>query len=264
MNRYLYQFPLVLVLLISGNSIAQDTLYVHKKGGQVVKYSTNSIDSLTFAQDTSSVSTVADIEGNIYPTVVIGTQTWMAKNLNVSKFSNGDNIPTTSPSWKDITNEPNALYQWDFLGINAPSSAYGKLYTWAVATDPRNVCPTGWKIPSDGDYTILTSFLGGIETIGGSVGGAALKDTTAEYWGASNTSSVATNSTGFSARGGGSRQVDGLFKEHHTGAHWWTTTVKSLNTAGNSVYRGVVSHDPYIWRYSHTPNFGLGLRCLKN
>ena len=253
----------IIVLLAFQSLKSQDSLYIHKQGGKIIKYDINSIDSLTFSSDTvSNKNTIVDIDGNKYPIVSIGTQIWFAKNLSTTKFSNGDSIPTTYPSWKNISSEQNAIYQWDYLGIEPYTAIYGKLYTWAVATDSRNVCPIGWRVPTDDDFSTLVAYVGGAKVIGSTSGGAALKDTTLEYW-INNSLSLSSNTTGFSARGGGARPENGIFHEHHDGAHWWTSTNKILSSNYPGVYYGVRATSDQIWRYSHYSNFGLGIRCIK-
>ena len=111
--------------------------------------------------------TVVDIDGNSYKTVKIGSQEWMAENLKTTKYRNGDSIKTTIPSTLDLTNETSPKYQWAYGGIESNVATYGRLYTWYAVTDSRNVCPIGWHIPSDSEWTILTNYLGGINTAGG-------------------------------------------------------------------------------------------------
>src|SRR4030043_1346528 len=88
-----------------------------------------------------NAQTVTDIDGNMYNTVTIGTQTWMQENLKVTKYNNGDLIGTTSPPTLDISGEIAPEYQWAYNGNDTNVATYGLLYTWYVVTDNRGLCP---------------------------------------------------------------------------------------------------------------------------
>lgn len=99
-----------------------------------------------------------DIDGNVYPIITIGTQVWMAENLKTTRYCNGDLIGTTTPATLDIESESAPEYQWAYDGNESNVTTYGRIYTWYVANDSRNVCPAGWHIPSDAEWTDLTGF----------------------------------------------------------------------------------------------------------
>ena len=120
---------------------------------------------------------IKDIDGNTYKTVKIGKQHWMAENLKTTRYQNGDLIGTTTSLAIDISNESNPKYQWAYEGNESFVESYGRLYTWYAATDERNVCPKTWHIPSDEEWSILTSYLGGA-----SVAGGKLKETGTKHW----------------------------------------------------------------------------------
>jgi uncharacterized protein (TIGR02145 family) len=84
-------------------------------------------------------NTIRDIDGNAYTSVTIGTQIWMVENLKTTKYRNGDLIGTTNPATLDITNESTPKYQWAYDGNETNVATYGRLYTWYVVTDSRNV-----------------------------------------------------------------------------------------------------------------------------
>src|SRR5262245_32163336 len=109
--------------------------------------------------DDESPATVTDIDGNVYHTVNIGTQVWMLENLKTTKYRNGDLIETTTPATLDITSESTPKYQWAYNGEENNAATYGRLYTWYAATESRNVCPSGWHVPSDVEWTTLSNFL---------------------------------------------------------------------------------------------------------
>jgi uncharacterized protein (TIGR02145 family) len=104
-------------------------------------------------------STVTDGDGNIYGKVIIGTQVWLTENLKTTKYRNGDLIGTTTPAGLDIYDEVTPKYQWAYAGNEDNVATYGRLYTWYAITDTRNVCPTGWHVPSDAEWLTLENYL---------------------------------------------------------------------------------------------------------
>src|ERR1035438_8500630 len=96
-------------------------------------------------------NTVADVDGNVYKTVTIGNQVWMAADLKTTQYRNGDLIGTNSPATLDISSESTPKYQWAYAGDESNVATYGRLYTWFAATDSRNVCPVGWHVSTDAE-----------------------------------------------------------------------------------------------------------------
>ncbi|MEY2948868.1 MAG: Chitodextrinase precursor, partial [Bacteroidota bacterium] len=135
-----------------------------------------------------------DIDGNNYDTVHIGTQIWMKQNLNVSRYNTGSPIPlVTGTNWKDLTTGARTYYNND-SSTNAP--IYGALYN-RFATMGDSICPTGWHVPTDAEWGILETYLGGSTGAGNK-----LKEIGTSTW---NSNTGATNEVGFTARGGGYR-----------------------------------------------------------
>ena len=150
---------------------------------------------------------MTDQEGNVYKTIVIGDQEWMAENLNTSIYRNGDAIATglDVPSWSSTTEGAWAFYN------NDPSyeCPYGKLYNWYSTVDPRELCPAGWHAPSNSEYDALISYLGGGGIAGGKMKSVGVFENTTGYWLSPN--AEATNTSGFSALPGGYRYSSGEF-----------------------------------------------------
>ena len=115
--------------------------------------------SVTMEIEITGNLTISDIDGNVYKIIKLGDQWWMAENLKVTKYSNGDLIGTTIPATLDILGESTPKYQWAYDGNENNVSTYGRLYSWYAATDNRNVCPAGWHVPGDSEWTILTDYL---------------------------------------------------------------------------------------------------------
>lgn len=199
----------------------------------------------------SSYGRVTDVDGNTYDTVAIGTQVWMKQNLKTRKYSNGDAIPTTNPATLDIGLETSPKYQWAYNGIESNADIYGRLYTWYAVTDMRNICPTGWHVPSDAEWTTLRNYLGGA-----SVAGGKLKETGTSHW--NSTSSRVTNESGFTAFGAGNRhgESDGFINLNRNTFFWSSTQSK-----GWELYTG---DDISFSNSSYPLQSGFSVRCLRD
>ncbi|SVC55879.1 uncharacterized protein METZ01_LOCUS308733, partial [marine metagenome] len=160
--------------------------------------------------------TCIDIDGNIYETVQIDEQLWMAENLKVTHYNNGDEIPniTSNSSWLSIFT---GAYG-DYDNNPANSETYGRLYNWYTVDDDRGVCPDGWHVPSDEAYTILIDYLGGT-----SVAGGKMKETGLEHWYSPNAG--ATNESGFTGLPSGFRYwADGNYYYMGEYNYFWTSS----------------------------------------
>jgi uncharacterized protein (TIGR02145 family) len=161
--------------------------------------------------------TVKDIDGNTYNTVQIGTQCWMKENLKVSRYKNGDAIPivTDNTTWNNLSTGARCWYDNDSISYEEP---YGNLYNWYATSDSRGICPTGWHVPTDAEWTTLTTYLGGE-----SVAGGKMKSVGTTFWNSPNTG--ATNESSFSALPGSFRSFDGNYSHKSIFAFFWSTTV---------------------------------------
>ncbi len=187
-----------------------------------------------------------------YSSIVLGNgQEWMAENLRSTSYANGDPIPnvTDYTQWQNLTTGAWSHYNNDSQYENP----YGKLYNWYTVADPRNVCPTGWHVPTDDEYTLLTDYLGGL-----TVSGGKMKSTGTQYWVSPNTD--ATNESGFSVLPGGSRNDNGFFNIGNNG-FLWSSTESSTNIAWDcylSYYNG------FVVRNSNNMRSGYSVRCLRD
>ncbi len=171
--------------------------------------------------------TVADNQGNSYKTLTIGGLTWMAENLRVQYYNNGDRIETRDTANTNLS-PPRYWFNPDFIHTNGGIQnndtilSYGRLYTWYAATDERGVCPSGWTIPTAFDYQAL------IDTLGGAtIAGTKMKDS-GRYWvNASGTpllpDNSGTNTSGFSARGAGRHEGLGGYETKYYALYWTST-----------------------------------------
>ncbi|MFN5370728.1 MAG: fibrobacter succinogenes major paralogous domain-containing protein [Bacteroidia bacterium] len=200
--------------------------------------------------------TLTDQQGNVYKTIVIGNQEWMAENLRTSVYRNGESIAnvTDNSQWAGLTTgawcyfENNSIYE----------CPYGKLYNWFTISDPRGVCPTGWHIPTDGEWTQLTNFLGGEETAG-----SKMKSIGTDYWLSPNTGAL--NESGFSGLPGNYRYSNGEFQSTNPGendfaAFWSLTELQSIAAWGRYLYYSSGG----INRGSASKEEGHSIRCIKD
>jgi uncharacterized protein (TIGR02145 family) len=170
---------------------------------------------------------MTDQEGNVYKTIVIGTQEWMAENLNTSVYRNGDAIPTNldDATWAATTSGAWAYYNNDA----SYACPYGKLYNWFTCVDARGLCPVGWHVPSDAEWTVLTDFLGGESDAGGKMKSTGTIEATTGLWGVPN--SGATNNSGFSGVAAGYRGSDGEYPNIGLISGFWGATEVGSITA---------------------------------
>lgn len=219
-------------------------------------YATNSVGtgygSAVSFTTAISYGSVTDIDGNVYQTVVIGTQEWMAENLTVTHYRNGEEIPNVAGDveWTALSSgawcSPN-----DDAGLVA---TYGRLYNWYAVSDTRGLAPAGWHVPSDAEWQTLMDFLGGDMVAGGK-----LKETGLAHW--IDPNSGATNETGFSGLPAGHRNWDGTYFELHTNAWFWSST--QMNDP-NAWYRTLYFNNAGVARANYLKRDGFSIRCVKD
>ena len=190
---------------------------------------------------------VTDIDGNVYKTVIIGGQEWMAENLNVSRFRNGDTI----------------RHRASFLNINGPVCCYypgsinqcGKLYNGETIKDPRGVAPEGWHIPNDAEWATLAEYLGGSKVAGG-------KMKSSDGWAYYNVENggAGTNESGFTGLPGGLFEIDdgdGKFSEIGMSG-WWHCI------SDDDWYWWLSEASSELLRFNYWGVIGLSIRCVRD
>ncbi len=195
--------------------------------------------------------TITDIDGNVYHTVAIGNQVWMAENLQTTRFNDGTAIPLVSgdSAWAADTTPGYCWYEGDSA---AGRTTWGALYNW-YSVNTGKLAPAGWHVATDTEWSTLMDFLGD------SVAGGELKDTGTSLWSSPNTG--ATDQTGFSALPGGYRTYDGVFQSGGMYGYWWSATA---NSAGLAWYRYVgYNYAPANRSYTDM-NSGFSVRCVRN
>jgi len=187
-------------------------------------------------------------DGKIYKTVRIGNQTWMAENLDVSTYRNGDTIPQVQDAkiWSDLKTGAWCFY----VGKAEMGLGYGKLYNWYAVSDPRGLAPAGWHIPNDAEWNTLANVLGGKI-------GSSSKIKSSQGWAKNGNG---TNETGFAALPGGTRSVN-LFSFAGNYGYWWTSSEYDSYSAWN---RFLSYNNDDIGRSTGWKQFGNSVRCIKD
>jgi uncharacterized protein (TIGR02145 family) len=215
----------------------QDTIY-----GNDIGFTTSDkpASDIIFNSDLTYGS-VSDTDGNTYKTIIIGTQTWMAENLRTAKYNDGTLIPTY---W---FNNDAATYK----------AAYGAMYTWYSiwykSNGNKNVCPMGWHVPTDNEWSELTSHLGGEEIAGGN-----LKEFGTTHWISPN--AEAKNLSGFTALPGG--KIDGVFYDLGEKGYWWSSSGDGTDDPINAWYRVMYSDSGHVSRGITNERVGMNVRCV--
>lgn len=201
-------------------------------------------------QDSGDCPEAIDRMGRSYPTVQIGSQCWMARNLRTSTFRDGSPIPRIIDPEEWALTEAPAFTQFD--NDKRQPWVYGYLYNWYAVADGRGVCPEGWRIPTTADFDILTETLGGEEVAGG-----LMKVSGDQFWTHPNTD--ATNASGFSAVGGSYRHLDGSFYDFGRMATFWTS---DTTNAGTAWMRYLYHDQANIETMGNDKHSGLNVRCI--
>lgn len=206
-----------------------------------------------FVDHTGEVGTVTDIDGNVYSTIGIGGQIWMAENLKVTQYRNGDEIPNLTDDilWSNTTEGAYCCYN------NDPNIAlvYGNLYNWYAVIDSRNIAPEGWHVPTEDEWDKLINWLGGEDIAGGK-----LKSTT--LWNAPN--AAATNESGFGGLPSGMKL--GIYYIN-LGDQGIFRTRSSWNIGGQALPVNYTLNKDSVNVLTYTlpyKTMGLSVRCVKD
>jgi uncharacterized protein (TIGR02145 family) len=193
---------------------------------------------------------MTDQDGNVYKTITIGTQTWMAENLRTTKYRDGSAIPnvTGNSDWVAITT--GAFCTNNYIPEADPSVTYGRLYNWYTVNDSRNIAPAGWHVPADTEWTTLITYLGGENAAGGK-----MKEIGITHW--YNPNGGATNESGFTALPTGLREsFDGTFVNVGYYGYYWSST--------NAWHCEVYYWDAKAYRSGFYKTSGFAVRLVKD
>jgi uncharacterized protein (TIGR02145 family) len=271
------------------NANAGDLIYYTENGwqnlvigseGQVLTVSGGIPAWANLPQNEEPSGTVTDIDGNVYPTVVIGNQEWMAENLRTTKFNDGSDISTNIEDWGTTPNAAYVVYPHTNVdGIDSYEmmvNAYGKLYNWFAVTDPKGLCPAGWKVPSHEDWLELTNFaiesseaitadnvantLKSCKQVDSPFGGDCATSVHPR-WNA-NATHNGTDDFGLSLFAAGScNRFHNFLNIAHFG-FFWSSTQDQDNTI-NGLYRRVVSNAGNVQQMSAQKQSGYSIRCIR-
>ncbi len=198
---------------------------------------------------------VVRFDGYDYPTVAIGTQCWFKENLRSDHYRNGDAIPgnMTNEQWRSTSSGAQAV------NVNKPASlaTYGRLYNWYAVKDARGLCPSGFHVPSDGEWMTLEMALGMTSSEANVIGWRGIDQGTemkTSSWGG-------TNSSGFSALPGGDRFFDnGYFNSQGYNGYWWSSSPSGTDAWYRFLYSGYSN----VCRNSSHTRFGFSVRCVRD
>lgn len=196
-----------------------------------------------------------DLNGYKYKTVKIGTQEWFSENLRTSLYNDGTPIEKVvdDKTWANISTGAWCYYNNDPSNNNL----YGKLYNWysvsSSTNENKNICPSGWKVPSDSDWSILINYLGEEKVTGGK-----MKEVGTAHWNSPNTD--ATNSSLFTARPGGFRYDYGDYFGFGVSGFWWSASENEIN---NAWFRFLNGYDGTAYKGNDNKRYGFSIRCIK-
>jgi len=181
--------------------------------------------------------------------IKIGDQTWTTKNLDVDTYCNGDSITHVEDEeeWANLTTGAWSYYENE-SGIG---KKYGKLYNWYAVNDPRGLAPTGFHIPTDNEWTILSENLGGASEAG-------TKMKSSSGW---KNNGNGTNTTGFAGLPGGFRNNYGFFYNIGALGYWWSSSEYDSSLAW---FRSLFNNNGYVSRNYYYKHFGFSVRCLRD
>ena len=205
-----------------------------------------------FINSNNDEATANEVTADTISKVVIGTQTWMTFNLDVTNFRNGEEIPEVKSKEEWIAAGEKQQAAWCYYDNDTSNGAkYGKLYNWYAVNDPRGLAPEGWHVPTDQEWTVLSTFLGD------DVAGEKMKSSSG--W---SDNGNGNNSNGFLGLPGGYRDENGYFGNVGYNGYWWGA---SEYDEANAWYRILSNYDSSFYRdCSFYKSFGFSVRCVRN
>ena len=220
---------------------------------------------------------ITDIEGNTYQTITVGSQEWMAENLKVTRYRNGDAIPTglSQSEWDNTTNGAYTIYD----NNESMGEAYGLLYNWYAATSNKGLCPEGWHVPSDDEWTQFTDYLiasnsqateenlgimlKSCRKVNSSLGGNC-NTSIHPRWSSGGTHD-GTDNFGFAALPGGGLLGGGYYDGLGDVAVWWTSSEMTEGSSDDVAwFRELAQYYELVYRNWEWKTDGFSIRCVRN
>ncbi len=228
---------------------------------------------------TCGTSTISDVDGNVYETVSIGNQCWTKQNLKVSMYNDGTLIPdetnSSSNPWAPTSGartENKEPWPGPSTSVSGYVGTLGYLYNWYAVNDSRKLCPNGWHVPTDAEWTTMIQALNPSQVVNGTimgiqsttVGNALKSDVTNTSIGSGlgwNPGSTGTNTSGFSALPGGYRTGNGFFNNIRIDAIFWSAT-EDVNI--DALVRSISNNVGNVYRNTNPKSTGNSVRCLRD
>lgn len=241
-----------------------EKIIVHKQTEEKEEYNQSQLDSISYSEGIAT-STMTDQDGNIYQTVKIGNQWWMAENLKVTTYRDGTAIAKVidNNTWKTLTSGGFCAYN----NVEENVDTYGYLYNWYVISDSRNIAPEGWHVPTDEEWKELEKCLGMSQEVSNSSGwrgtteGCKLAGNSAIWTDGVLDQNSAFDSSGFSALPGGYRSNNDFFDDLGNFGHFWSSSESGLNFA---MYRTISYMHTNILRASYITRYGFSVRLVRD
>lgn len=213
-------------------------------------------DSVHNPSELINYGVLVDQDQHVYRTLILGPYEIMAENLNTAHYRNGDPIlhAVDNSVWSDLHLDSTGA--WAYYDNNpAMECPYGKLYNWYAVADPRGICPLGWHVPSEAEWSDFITYFG----VGSAIAGGPMKSTGYLYWEFPNQGAI--NERGFAALPGGLRNGNGNFSQLRNKAYWWL-----INEAGAllGTYSSVSFDDVELATYSANKRVGKSVRCMRD
>lgn len=257
-----------LILSLSILQAQTDTMYVMKAGVVINKQSIkpSDVDSIIFYNPIPA--SVTDLDGNVYHTITIGTQTWMVENLKTTKFRNGESITNIidNTSWGATSFASYCNYNNDAAQV----AKFGRLYNWYAVTDTRKIAPEGWHVASDAEWTALENYLitNGYNYDGSNISNKIAKAlasstdwNTSTAIGAIGNNLTENNTSGFAAVPAGYRNTVGAYDNVGFDGYWWCSTESTEATAR---FRYLFHFSYNLYNYHYSKNYGFSVRCVRD
>lgn len=253
---------LLFLMLFTIKTIGQNNINIKYTNGNLLTIPLSAIDSINYlANPHVCPNTVSDVDGNLYNTVLIGTQCWMKENLKTTHYKNGTPIQTgfSDSAWSVATVGGYADYNNDTL----ISMVYGRLYNWYAVADPAGLCPANWHEPEDWEWNVLakaidpnadTTNYNNFQSV---IAGGAIKEVGITHWASPNTG--ATDSIGFTGLPSGSRYYNSYCCLGYI-AFWWSATEISPISRSRKIYYNLSD----FYGDDFGKSFGFSVRCIKN
>jgi uncharacterized protein (TIGR02145 family) len=215
------------------------------------------VPGISAANPTGVGQNITDAQGNSYAVVTIGTQTWMAENLRSTLYCNGDPIPQISnvDNWNTATTPGYTTYNSSLYN----DTIFGKLYNWFAMSDARNICPCGWHVPTDQEFTTLTDFLGTEGVAGGKMKSTGILQDETGLWDTANFG--ATNESGFTALPGGGRTSGGAYANLYQSAWFGVGDEYSPTQFWRRV---LINFSSGVTRDTVNKKTGTSVRCVQD